>query len=98
MVRATVQNNLTYIKESSIDFFRHEAEERHTQIMEQMVQQMRQEYEIHARHVEQACLNELAQQRAEAGLHHEHVTSELGSYMVLKKHRRTGNSKPQKGA
>ena len=49
-----------------------------------MVQQLHKQYEAHARHVEQACLNELAQHRAEAGLRHEHATSELGSYMVSK--------------
>ena len=77
-----VQNNLTYMNESNIDLFRQEAEERHTQIMEQMVQRMHQQYESHARHMEQAFLNELAQQRAEAGLYHEHATSELSSYAV----------------
>ena len=77
-----VQNNLTYMNESNIDLFRQEAEERHTQIMEQMVQRMHQQYEGHARHMEQAFLNELAQQRAEAGLYHEHATSELSSYAV----------------
>jgi len=35
-----VQNNLTYINEGNIDAFRREAEERHTQIMEQKVQQL----------------------------------------------------------
>ena len=73
-----VQNNLTYIDESNIDLFRHEAEERHAHIMEQMVQQLHQQYQGHARHVEHICMNELAQHRAEAGLRHEHATSELG--------------------
>ena len=77
-----VQNNLTYMNESNIDAFRQEAEERHTQIMEQMVQRMHQQYESHARHMEQAFLNELAQQRAEAGLYHEHATQELNTYLV----------------
>ena len=34
--------------------------------------------------MEQACLHELAQQRAKVGLYHEHATSELSSYVVSK--------------
>ena len=39
-----VQNNITFMNESNIDLFRQEAEERHTQIMEPMVQRMHQQY------------------------------------------------------
>ena len=39
------QNNLTDINEGNIGLFRQEAEERHSQIMEQMVQQLCQDYE-----------------------------------------------------
>lgn len=41
-----LQNNLQYTNEESIDLSRHEAEERHAQIMEQMVKRMLQECEI----------------------------------------------------
>ena len=64
-----VQNNLTYINEGNIDAFRQEAEERHTQLMEQKVQQLYQEFEG-------ICLSEIAQQRAEAERRHEHLVSE----------------------
>ena len=64
-----VQNNLTYINEGNIDAVRREAEERHTQIMEQKVQQLYQEFE-------QVCLSEIAQQRAEAEHRYEHLTAE----------------------
>ena len=63
------QNNLTYINEGNIDAFRQEAEERHTQIMEQKVQQLYQEFE-------QVCLSEIAQQRTEAARRYEHMTAE----------------------
>ena len=64
-----VQNNLTYINEGNIDASRQEAEERHTQIMEQKVQQLYQEFE-------QVCLSEIAQQRAEAERRYAHMTAE----------------------
>ena len=64
-----VPNNLTYINEVNIDAFRHEAEERHTLIMEQKVQQLYQEFE-------QVCLSEIAQHRAEAERRHEQLTAE----------------------
>ena len=64
-----VQNNLTYINEGNIDAFRQEAEERHTQLMEQKVQQLYQEFEG-------ICLSEIAHQRAEAERRHEHLVSE----------------------
>ena len=44
-VFSDVQNNLTYINEGNIDLFGQEAEQRHSQIMEQMVQQLCQDYE-----------------------------------------------------
>ena len=64
-----VQNNLTYINEGNIDTFRQEAEERHTHLMEQKVQQLYQEFEG-------VCLSEIAHQRAEADRRHEHLVSE----------------------
>ena len=64
-----VQNNLTYINEGNIDAFRQEAEERHTQLMEQKLQQLYQEFEG-------ICLSEMAHQRAEAERRHEHLVSE----------------------
>ena len=64
-----VQNNLTYINEGNIDAFRQEAEERHTHLMEQKVQQLYQEFEG-------VCLSEIAHQRAEADRRHEHLVSE----------------------
>ena len=70
-----VQNNLTYINEGNIDAFRREAEERHTQIMEQKVQQLYQKFE-------QVCLSELAQQRAEAENRHEQMASELTGFAM----------------
>lgn len=38
-----VQNNLMFLDESNSDHIRREAEERHIQLMEQMVQQLRSE-------------------------------------------------------
>ena len=70
-----VQNNLTYMNEGNIDAFRREAEERHTQIMEQKVQQLYQKFE-------QVCLSELAQQRAEAENRHEQMASELTGFAM----------------
>ena len=63
-----VQNNLTYINEGNIDAFRQEAEERHTHLMRQKVQQLYQEFEG-------ICLSEIAHQRAEADRRHEHLVS-----------------------
>ena len=57
-------------------------EERHSQIMEQMVQQLCQDYENRSRNVEQTCFNELAQQRANDDMRHEQVTAELANYMM----------------
>jgi hypothetical protein len=70
-----VQNHLLYMNKSNIDLFRHEAEERHSQIMEQMVQQLCTDYENRSLHVEQMCLSELAQQRTDAEMRHEHLAS-----------------------
>ena len=50
-----MQNNLTYINEGNIDLFGQEAEQRHSQIMEQMVQQLCQDYETRSLNVEQMC-------------------------------------------
>ena len=69
-----VQNNLAYINEVNIDAFRHEAEERHTQIMEQKVQQLKVQ-QLH-QEFEQVCLSEIAQHRAEAERRHEQLTAE----------------------
>ena len=77
-----VQNNFTYINESNIDHIRQEAEERHSQIMEQIGQQLCQDYENRSLNVEQACFNELAQQRANADMQHDQVAAELTSYMM----------------
>ena len=77
-----VQNNLTYINVGNIDLFRHEGEERHTQIMEQMVQQLHQDYENRSMAVEQMCFNELARQPAEADNRHEQMVSELTGFMM----------------
>ena len=78
-----VQNNrLTYINEANFDLFRSEADERHTQIMNQAVQHLQQDYENRSRNVEQTCLHELAQQRAEGDSRHEHMVSELTGFMV----------------
>ena len=96
-----VQSNLTYIHEGNIDAFRREAEERHTQIMEQKVQQLRQEFG-------QVCLSELAQQRAEAN-RHEQMASELTGFamsravaeqevMKLRKELSEANAKPKNAA
>ena len=50
--------------------------------MEQMVQQLCQDYENRSLNVEQTCFNELAQQRANADMRHEQVTAELANYMM----------------
>jgi hypothetical protein len=77
-----VQNNLTYINEGNIDLFGQEAEQRHSQIMEQMVQQLCQDYETRSLNVEQMCFNGIAQQRAEADTRHEQMASELTGFMM----------------
>ena len=74
-----VQNNLTYINEGNIDAFRQEAEERHTQLMEQKVQQLYQEFEG-------ICLSEIAHQRAEAERRHEHLVSEYAMSQKATEH------------
>ena len=71
-----------YLDESNIDHLRQEAEERHSQITEQTVQQLCSDYEHRSLHVQHVCANELAQQPAEADMRHEHLASELSSYMV----------------
>ena len=52
-----VQNNLMFQDESNIDHIRREAEERHTQLMEQMVQQLCSDFEtnMHERTTAAAC-------------------------------------------
>ena len=74
-----VQNNLTYINEGNIDAFRQEAEERHTHLMEQKVQQLYQEFEG-------ICLSEIAHQRAEADRRHEHLVSEYSMSQTATEH------------
>ena len=61
-----VQAYFQFINEGNINLFRQEAAERHSQIMEQMVQQLCQDYENRSLNVEQMCVNEPAQQRADA--------------------------------
>ena len=68
--------------EANIDLFRSEAQERHTQIMNQVVQHLQQDYENCGRHVEQTCFHELAQPRAEADSRHEQMVSELTGFMM----------------
>ena len=74
-----VQNSLTYINEGNIDAFRQEAEERHTHLMEQKVQQLYQEFEG-------ICLSEIAHQRAEADRRHEHLASEYSMSQTATEH------------
>ena len=50
--------------------------------MEQIGQQLCQDYENRSLNVEQACFNELAQQRANADMRHDQVAAELTSYMM----------------
>jgi acyl-CoA thioesterase FadM len=57
-----VQAYFQFINEGNINLFRQEAAERHSQIMEQMVQQLCQDYENRSLNVEQMCVNEPAQQ------------------------------------
>jgi hypothetical protein len=75
-------NRLTYINEANFDLFRSEADENHTQIMNQVVQHLQQDYENRSRNVEQTCLHERAQQRAEGDSRHEQMVSELTGFMV----------------
>ena len=77
-----VQNNLLFLDESNIDQVRREAEERHTQLMEQMVQQLRSDFESKSIQMQQTCMSELLQQRAEANQRHERDAAELSNYML----------------
>ena len=77
-----MQNNLIYINEGNTDLFRQEAEQRHGQIMEQMVQQLCQDYETRSLNVEQTRFSEIAQQGAEADNRHEQMASELTGFMM----------------
>ena len=77
-----MQNNLIYINEGNTDLFRQEAEQRHSQIMEQMVQQLCQDYETRSLNVEQMRFSEIAQQGAEADNRHEQMASELTGFMM----------------
>ena len=78
-----VQNNLTYINEGMLLDKR---QKRGTQIMEQKVQQLYQEFE-------QVCLSETAQQRAEAERRHEHMTAEHAVSRTAAEQEVTSNSK-----
>eukprot|EP00435_Cladocopium_sp_Y103_P041062 s114_g11.t1 len=77
-----VQNNLTFINEGNIDLFRQEAEERHKQLMEQMVAQLRSDYESRNMQVEQGCMQRISQQHAEMMQHNEKMQAELSNYML----------------
>ena len=77
-----VQNNLLFLDESNIDQVRREAEERHTQLMEQMVQQMRSDFEAKSVQMHQTCVSELLQQRAESAQRHERDAAEMSNYML----------------
>ena len=77
-----VQNNLLFLDESNIDQVRREAEERHTQLMEQMVQQLRSDFESKSIQMQQTCMSELLQQRAEANQRHERDAAELSNYVL----------------
>ena len=52
-------NNLMFLDESNIDRIRREAEERHTQLMEQMVQQLCSDFEARSIQMQQTCMSEL---------------------------------------
>ena len=71
-----------FLDESNIDHIRQEAEERHTQLMEQMVQQLRNDFESRSIQMEQACVSELLQQHPEANQRHERDSAELSSFML----------------
>eukprot|EP00435_Cladocopium_sp_Y103_P041200 s1446_g11.t1 len=60
----------------------HEAEERHTQLMEQMFAQLRSDYESRYMQVEQACMQRISQQHAEMMQHNEKMQTELSNYML----------------
>lgn len=77
-----VQNNLLFLDESNIDQVRREAEERHTQLVEQMVQKLRSDFESKSIQMQQTCMSELLQQRAEANQRHERDAAELSNYML----------------
>ena len=77
-----VQNNLMFLDESNIDQVRRESEERHTQLMEQMVQQLCSDFEAKSIQMQQTCKSELLQQRAEANQRHERDAAELSSFML----------------
>ena len=74
-----VQNNLMFLDESNIDHIRREAEERHTQLVEQMVQQLCSDFEAKSIQMQQTSISELLQQRAESNQRHERDAAELSS-------------------
>ena len=77
-----VQNNPMFLDEGNMDQVRREAEERHTQLMEQMVQQLCSDFEAKSIQMQQTCMSELLQQRAEANQRHERDAAELSNYML----------------
>ena len=77
-----VQNNLLFLDEGNVDQVRREAEERHTHIMEQMVQQLRSDFESKSIQMQQTCMNELLQQRAESAQRQERDAAEMSNYML----------------
>ena len=76
------QSNLMFLDESNIDHIRREAEERHTQLLEQMVQQLCSAFEAKSIQTQQTCMSELLQQRAESNRRHERDAAELSSFML----------------
>ena len=70
---------LLFLDESNIDQARREAEERHTQLMEQMVQQLRSDFEAKSVQMHQTCRSELLQQRAESAQRHERDAAEMST-------------------
>ena len=77
-----VQNNLMFLDESNVDHIRREAAERHTQLMEQMVQLLCSDFEAKSIQMQQTCMSELLQQRAESNQQHERDAAELSSFML----------------
>ena len=71
-----------FLDESNIDHVRSEAEERHTQLMEQMVQQLCSDFEAKSIQMQQTCMSELLQQCAESNQRHERDAAELSSFML----------------
>ena len=71
-----------FLDESNIDRIRREAEERHTQLMEQMVQQLCSDFEAKTIQTQQSCMSELLQRRAESNQRHEGDAAELSSFML----------------